>query len=137
MTNARKFSWTEHFGNAYHINLTNNEKIQLDNANDSNYYIFNCLFKECTNTSAISIKTSADIHTLLEASAFYNCSSMYVAGSVDYECEQEGQFVQQQNCYYASKTESVFMAFVQSVKRSPSKKTTYSMFQFLIVEKMN
>ena len=121
MKNARKFSWDEYFDNQLQYNTAENGTALFDNTSINNYYIFNCYFEECNENGAIFIKSANQICTLIEDSAFNNCSSTTYGGSVYYECEREGQFVQQRTCYTKSVARNR-MSFHQSVKPSSSYK---------------
>ncbi|EAX95785.1 hypothetical protein TVAG_353970 [Trichomonas vaginalis G3] len=118
MKNAKRFDWSDYFGDKVKLDHTQNGAPLYDNTSSNNYYVSNCEFEECTENGAIYIKSNNEIYTLIEDSAFRKCSSTYQGGSVYYGCHELGHFVQQQNSYSESKAENSYMAFCQLVKSS-------------------
>ena len=119
--NARKYDWTEYFGNTAKVDKTRIKEAFSDETSSNNYYIFICLFESCKEKGAIYIQRSNNICTLLEDSVFNNCKSS-VGGSVYYECLKSGQIVQHRTCYYQSIAETDDMAFHQLGAYSDSMK---------------
>ena len=105
MKNARKFSWSEYFGNKGKVTQTKNGNPFSDTSGSRNYYVFACFFKECKNNGAIYIHRYNEACALLEENTFSRCQSNERGGSVYFLDQELGEFVQQRNSYSESKAE--------------------------------
>ncbi|EAX91771.1 hypothetical protein TVAG_317600 [Trichomonas vaginalis G3] len=114
MKNAKKYSWSEYFGDLDKVDQTHNGTALYDNESCNNYYVFECTFEDCTENGAIYIKEFDITYTLLEDSIFNRCKSTSEdgGGSV-YLSISSGSSVQQRNCYIKSIAADYFMAFFQ------------------------
>lgn len=123
LKNAKKSSWDQYFGSKDKCDYIQNGTVLFDNSGINNYYVLLCFYKECKETGAICIQRTNKVCTLLEETVFTNCSSTteYGGGSVYYNCQADGEFVQHRTCYYASIAEQA-MAFAQAAKQYLSNK---------------
>ncbi|EAY12156.1 hypothetical protein TVAG_003620 [Trichomonas vaginalis G3] len=117
MKNAKRFSWSEYFGNADKVNQTHNGTALYDTTSPKNYYVFICIFENCTENGAIHIERSNDLYVLLEESVFNRCKSTSGSGggSVYFYGYLAGHIVQQRNCYFKSIDTSFCNAFFHKV----------------------
>ncbi|EAX90741.1 hypothetical protein TVAG_092140 [Trichomonas vaginalis G3] len=122
MKNAKRFSWSEYFGNIDKTDRTQNGTALYDKLSSNNYYIFVCIFENCTENGAIYILRLNEIYTLIEDSVFTRCQSDTDGGSVNYRCRGYGHFVQQRNFHSESITQRECNVFVQEVKDSLTNK---------------
>lgn len=115
LKNSRRFDWDEYFGNESYVNKENDSTPLFITENDAHYYIFNCQFVECKENGAIKATFRRRSIILLEECTFNRCSSTSAGGSLFFDCQLEGEIVQKRTCYYLSKAEVVYMAFIQQV----------------------
>ena len=116
----RNCDWFEYFGDRPKIDKIQNGSALYVTSESSNYYISNCFFFNCKENGAIYFDDYEPC-VLVELSIFSNCKSTYSGGSIYYFCSN-GQFVQQQNCYYKSISQISAMSFYQETKSSNTNK---------------
>ena len=112
----RNYDWSQYFGDRPKVDKIQDGSALYVISESSNYYISNCFFFNCKENGAIYFDDLYEENcVLVEFSIFSHCKSTYGGGSIYYFCSN-GQFVQQQNCFYKSISQINDMSFYQETK---------------------
>ena len=98
--------WTEFYPNSqtYEKYTNNNSKLE---AKENSYYVSSCFFTQVNTKGSIYLYTKKNtIKFLIDTTTFNNCSNNQAGGCIFYS--QEGEFVQDRVCSFASKVNSLY-----------------------------